>query len=207
MDVYFVRHGRTDGNVAHRHQHPNTSLNLLGMAQALAVAKRLKRKKPTHLITSTYLRTIETARIIGSACQLVPETYPAFEELHRPEYLVGERILGRVTIGYLLRWFFGVEAASMHDGESYAAFCNRLALARRQLEALPTNAKVIIVSHAVFINFFLEHMNHPTQMNFARAVVRIIKILLTRNTEIIHLCYMVKKSKSGLAWKVMYDMK
>ena len=41
MDVYLVRHGQTDGNVGHRHQHPNTDLNEHGLVQAAAVAKQI----------------------------------------------------------------------------------------------------------------------------------------------------------------------
>ena len=204
MDVYFIRHGQTDGNVAHRHQHPYTKLNELGQFQALTIAKQLKKRKPTYLITSTHMRALETARIIGNECGLVAETYPAFEELLRPEFLMGERMLGKSTLSYLFRWFFGVKSASMHDGETYMDFLARLATARRHLEVMPSNAKVVVVSHAVFINFFLEHMNHPRRMSLPRAFVRIVKILLTKNTEVIHLRYTTPKSKSDKGWKVIY---
>lgn len=207
MEVYFVRHGRTDGNDAFRHQHPNTILNELGKIQATNIAKLLKKRQPTYLITSTYRRSIETAREIGRECTLIPETHPAFEELHRPEFLVGERILGKVTIAYLLRWFFGVKSASMHDGETHADFTRRLAEARRHLESLPENARVIVVSHAVFINFFLEHMCRPQEMSLWRACIRIVKILLFKNTGIIHVRFLPTKAKSVCGWQVIHGTK
>ena len=207
MDVYFVRHGRTDGNDAFRHQHPHTTLNELGIIQAINIAKFLKRQRPTHLITSTYLRSIETARVISNECDLIPETHPAFEELHRPEFLVGERIFGKVTITYLLRWFFGMKSASMHDGETYADFTRRLAEARRHLESLPENSRVVVVSHAVFINFFLEHMCRPREMSLWRACIRIVKILLFKNTGIIHVRFLPVKAKSVCGWRVIHKTK
>jgi broad specificity phosphatase PhoE len=91
MDLYLVRHGQTDGNVARRHQHPAIELNEQGKEQVKKVAKVIRHMKPTHLITSTNVRAVETARQIGLVTDLIPETYPAFEELKRPPFLIGER--------------------------------------------------------------------------------------------------------------------
>jgi len=203
MDVYFVRHGRTDGNDAFRHQHANTKLNNLGIQQSEQTAKLLKRRRPTHLITSRYIRSMETARIIGNECGLISETYPAFAELQRPEFLVGERILGKTTIKYIIYWFLGIKSASMHDGETYSDFTKRLAEARRQLESLSKDAKVVVVSHAVFINFFLEHMCHPKKMSLWRAGIQMIRILLIRNASITHVRYSSPKTKGKCGWKVI----
>ena len=74
MEVYLVRHGQTDGNVGRRHQHTSTKLNQLGRAQAARVAEQIVKLAPTHIITSTNMRAVETASIIGQACNLIPET-------------------------------------------------------------------------------------------------------------------------------------
>jgi broad specificity phosphatase PhoE len=189
MDIYLVRHGQTDGNVAKRHQHPDIELNEVGKVQVKAVAEVIKRLRPTHLITSTNVRAVETARAIALTTDLIPETYPAFEELHRPEFLIGERLGYRDSLKYVIGWFFDVKSAVMHDGESYSDFLVRLDTARRHLEALPPNAKVVIVSHAVFINFFIEHMNKRERMGLTRAFVRIFKIFHIHNTAVVHLRY------------------
>lgn len=189
MEIYFVRHGQTDGNVARRHQHPNIGLNENGKVQIAALANKIARLRPTHLITSSQVRAVETARAIAQTTNLIPETYPYFEELRRPEYLVGERMLYSTSIKYILGWFFDVKAAPMHDGESYADFLARLALARQHLVNLPDTARVVVVSHAVFINFFLEHMNRPERMGVTRAFFRFFKILRLHNTDIVHITY------------------
>ncbi|MFM2424293.1 MAG: hypothetical protein RLZZ70_684 [Candidatus Parcubacteria bacterium] len=189
MDVYFVRHGQTDGNVAKRHQHPNIELNEQGKSQAIKVAERIALLDPTHLITSTNKRAVETARVIGLRTDRVPETYAAFEELHRPQFLIGHRFTSVLTLSYLWRWFFGISAASMHDGESYTDFLDRLDAARAYLKQLPTDSRVVVVSHAVFIHFFIEHMNRPYRMNLLRAAIRFFKILRLQNTAIIHIRY------------------
>ena len=205
MEVFLVRHGQTDGNVARRHQHSNTDLNEHGIAQAVAVAAQIALLKPTHLITSTQLRAIETARVVAAATDLIPESYPPFEELHQPAAMVGERLTGSHALWYMALWFFGVKSASMHDGETYAAFVDRLAQARKHLEELPTDARVVIITHSVFINFFVEHMRHPKRMNVIRALVRLTHILHLKNTSITHVRYEIpRRGYTGTGWHTMW---
>ncbi len=198
-----MRHGRTDGNVAHRHQHPETKLNEKGQAQAKAVAEIIATKNPTHLIVSTNLRAIQSAAFIADATELIPETYPPFEELHQSKALIGERITGLLAIGYMAKWFLGFKTASMHDGESYKDFVKRLGHARRHLEKLPEDSVVVIVSHSVFINFFTEHMIRPKRMGPLRAAVLFFKILKMRNSSITHVRYQKPSDHKKTGWKLL----
>jgi broad specificity phosphatase PhoE len=208
MEVFLVRHGRTDGNVAHRHQHPETKLNELGTAQAKAVAEKVASKNPTLHISSTNVRALQSARFIADATGLTPETYPPFEELHQPKTLIGERLTGLRAIGYMTKWFLGLKTAAMHDGESYASFVHRLGHARRHLEKLPEDARVVIVSHSVFISFFTEHMIRPKKMGPIRAGILFFKILKMRNSSITHVRYTkpteseARHHKTG--WKLLW---
>ncbi len=184
MDIYFVRHGQTDGNLAGRHQHPDISLNETGKLQVAKVAKLFKTVKPTHLITSTNKRALETAMVIGRECDLIPETYPNFEEMRRPEFLIGKRFFEWEALKYIWGWLFGVTTSSMHDGESYPDFLRRILAAKKQLTALPSNSRVVIVSHTAFINFFLEHMKREAPMGVIRATIRFLAILRLKNTAV-----------------------
>ncbi len=184
MEVFFVRHGETDGNVARRHQHSETSLNEVGRAQVMALAPEIAALKPTHFISSTHLRAIETTRILAAACNLTPATSHAFEELARPDSLVGQRYMGVVTLFYVLRWFFGFK---IPDGEGYQQFLSRILEGRRYLQALPNNSRVVVVSHAVFVNIFIEHLCLDTKMGIGQALRSFFKIFRLRNASIIHL--------------------
>jgi broad specificity phosphatase PhoE len=189
MEVYLVRHGRTDGNVAHRHQHPETMLNEQGTAQAKAAAAIIATKNPTHLITSTNIRAMQSSSFISATTGLIPESYTPFEELHQPKSLIGERMTGLKALSYMMVWFLGYKPGSMHDGETYEAFVHRLGHARRHLEKMPEESIVVIVSHSVFISFFTEHMIRPNQMGFIRAFFLFFKILTMRNSSITHVRY------------------
>lgn len=202
MDVYFVRHGETDGNVARRHQHQDTELNEVGWVQAKKIAGEIADLKPTHIITSTQLRAVETTKIIVSEClDIIPETHNAFEELKRPNWLTGNKYFGLVTARYIWSWFHGLKIEG--DGESYEDFLARIIEARAYLESLPKDARVVVVSHAVFINIFLEHLCSDRQMSHWRAFKRLYKILTLRNTSVIHLLY--EAGKGEQKWRIVTE--
>ena len=200
MDVYFVRHGQTDGNVALRHQHENTPINWAGKIQAEAVARRIAKLRPTNIVSSTNLRAIETTKIIIEHCgHIVPETHPAFEELRRPRWLIGDRFLHIGTVWYIGSWFFGLKVKG--EGESYEDFLARIIEARTLLESLPDNARVVVVSHSVFINFFLEHLCVNKRMSVWSACKRLWKVLTLRNGSMTHLRYKAGIVQCG--WRVV----
>ncbi len=198
MEVFFVRHGQTDGNVARRHQHSSTSLNEVGRAQVQALAPTVAALKPTHFISSTHLRAMETTRILAAACALTPDTSHAFEELARPDSLVGYRYIGFTTLLYVFRWFLGF---TIKDGEGYGQFLARILEARAYLEALPKDARVVVVSHAVFVNIFIEHLCLDTKMSLWQALNSFLKIFRLRNASIVHLHYTAGNYTCG--WTVI----
>lgn len=197
MDVYFVRHGETDGNVARRHQHPETMLNERGVEQVTTVAYEIANIKPTHIITSTQLRAVQSTKIITDYyAGVIPDTHHAFEELKAPRWLVGNRFVSLTTFWYVWEWFWGETVA---EGESYREFLVRIKEARSYLESLPEDARVVVVSHAVFTNIFLEHLCTDKPMSFWRAARRFWLILRIRNAAIIHLHH-TKSGEGTCGW-------
>ncbi len=205
MEVYFVRHGQTNGNLARRHQHPDTQLNEVGVEQINTVAKEIVTLEPTHIISSTQLRAVESASIISRYCDgLIPYTNEAFEELKRPSFMIGNRYVGLTTAWYVWRWFWG--SLSDGGGESYGDFLNRIKQARNYLESLPDDSRVIVVSHAVFTNMFVEHLCSDKPMSFRRAVKRFWHILKIRNASIIHIKY-IASGKGICRWNFVSSTK
>ena len=200
MDVYFIRHGQTDGNVARRHQHHETELNEIGKAQIKQITPVIVNLKPTHLITSTQLRAVETTKIIlAGGLDLIPDTHNAFEELARPSNMVGQRYVGLGTLWYIWRWFIGKDKSG---GEDYQMFLERIKLARTYLESFDPDGRVVVVSHAIFINVFLQHVCQDKKMSLWQGAVSVLKIFFMPNGTIVHLKYN-GKGTGKCAWQVV----
>lgn len=202
MEIYLVRHGQTDGNVAHRHQLADTELNELGKQQALDVAKKIKDLRPTHLVTSNLVRAVQTASAIGEACDLVPDTNYAFRELERPKHLHGHYHRSSRSIWFYFQWYFGKTLTDEVGGESYADLLLRIKKAKEVLATYPEDARVVVVSHAVFITMFLAHMCNEKPMNLWQAIKTFPKILLMPNTDIVPLLLDNQQDYQCCAWTV-----
>lgn len=191
MDIYFVRHGETSGNLAHRHQQENSRLTARGDEQAAAVAAIAASLNPTHLIVSDRVRAVETGQAIAIATDLVPERSSLFTELCRPQAMYGFKHHSRKSIIYLLHWYSGRLGGDDcgPEGESYAAFRQRIANARAYLEALPADARVVVVSHSVFITLFCAHLHQPQPLSWWGALRAFRKLRKLPNGSLVHLSF------------------
>lgn len=194
MEVFLVRHGQTMGNVAKRHQSDHTPLSKAGEEQAIAVAKKIKELKPTHLISSHFIRAIETARPVSEATGLDMIIHREFAELGRPNYLKGKKHINPRSLIYYFFWFLGFEKKSL-AGESYREVRERIEAAKKVVDSYSDDARVVIITHSVFINLFLNHMCRPKPLSTLEAFKFISSSLKIHNTKIIHLTY--KKGNLG----------
>lgn len=204
MEVFFIRHGQTGGNAAKRHQAEHTRLTKRGKEQAAAAAVAAAALRPTHLITSNRVRAIETARFIAETTTLTPVTDERFTELCRPQPMYGHKHRSPRSIHYLVRWWLGWVGGNDcgAEGESYAAFRTRLQAAREALEALPPESRVVVVSHSVFINFFVIHMCDPRPLSLWRAITTFRRILTIKNGSITHLRF-IPSDPNTCAWQLV----
>jgi len=203
MEIYFVRHGQTGGNEARRHQQETTALTTLGKAQAAQVAVRVATLKPTHLLVSDRVRAIETGIAIAAVTDLIPETNSLVCELHRPSGVYGYKHNSARSIWYLLRWFFGLEGSADVDsaaGESYAYLRKRIADTQAHLAGLPTDARVVVVSHAVYISMFLVHMNRPRALSFWGAIQCFRKLRTLKNASVTTVHYDAHRGWKLVSW-------
>jgi len=202
MEILLVRHGQTDGNVAKRHQSDATPLTGLGKEQIAQAARQLVEMKPTHLLSSSVLRAIESARMIGEALDMIPETSPLFAELERPKFLHGNFHKSLGSLWFYARWYFGLANNDKHGGESYKALRERIERAQMYFEHYPPDARVVVVSHSVFINFFLAHACNKKPLNPFQAAVRFLKVLSIKNGSITKVYFEPVSSGKSCAWRV-----
>lgn len=188
MEIYFVRHGETNGNLAHRHQLDNTPLTFLGEEQARTAAKKVAEHCPTHLITSRLIRAIETARVIAKECDLSVETSEHFIELDRPKALYGQHHTSLASFLFYIQWYFGFGAGKT-KGESYAALRARIEAAKEQLGTYPADARILVVSHTVFINFFVAHLCRRRGLGPLGAAKAFHRLLTMQNGQVIKITF------------------
>ena len=202
MEVYFVRHGETGGNIAHRHQAEHTPLSFLGEEQAEAVAQKITQFQPTHLVASPLVRTLQTAQKISETCALEVETHPAFIELVRPRRMYGHYHRSFKSMWFYFWWFLGKEGSGESDGESYPALRERIEHAKVVLADYPEDARVVVVSHSVFMTLFEAHMCRPKALPLWRAVLEFYKIVKMPNTHVRKLQVDTRSPAGTCAWSV-----
>ncbi|MCA9360843.1 histidine phosphatase family protein [Candidatus Nomurabacteria bacterium] len=203
MDIYLVRHGQTSGNVAKRHQAEHTGLTKFGREQVVVAAEKIKELKPTHLLTSNLVRAIETATIISNACGLTPETNHNFIELRRPKHIYGRYHYSLLSLWYYSLWYLGRDTVAMDGGESYLSLRKRIKAAQEQISTYPSDAKLVIVSHSVFINMFIAHLCSGKPLTPFRAFIIFTGMLKMPNTHIIHLSFSSSTESNNCAWSVV----
>jgi probable phosphoglycerate mutase len=205
MEVYFVRHGQTGGNVAKRHQAETTVLSKKGEEQARVVAKKLATLHPTHLISSTHVRTLQTAKIISDEINVTVETSPVFTELHRPKAVYGHRHLSLRSLLFIVKWYLGYAGKEIGDdeGESYESLRVRIGTARDYLEKLPDDSRVVVVSHALFMSMFLAHVCQDKPLTLMQAIKYWFKLSTIKNTAIKH--FKVDLNQTTCRWKLIRE--
>jgi 2,3-bisphosphoglycerate-dependent phosphoglycerate mutase len=81
--VLLIRHGETEWNMLGRWQgYEQTSLNELGMEQAIALANYLRHRPIAAIYSSDLLRALQTATAVGEAVGVEPESYSDWREHH-----------------------------------------------------------------------------------------------------------------------------
>ena len=85
MELLLIRHGQTDGNVTHRHQPEHGRLTAKGCEQAAALVAQVASFQPTHFISSTNVRALETAAIISHDMDMIPTSSALYVRTVSPQ--------------------------------------------------------------------------------------------------------------------------
>lgn len=202
MEIFLVRHGQTSGNAASRHQAEHSSLTFKGEEQARIVAEKIKDLKPTHILTSNLVRAVETARIIADACEMIPETNRHIIELARPKHIYGHHHHSFRSLFYYIQWYFGKDTSAVDGGESYASLRKRIESVKNHLATYPDDARVVVVSHAVFINMFIAHLCDDNPLLPHKAFRIFTGILSMKNTHIIPVKFDNTPETKNCSWSV-----
>lgn len=160
LQVYLVRHGETEWNVARRIQGQSDSpLTATGKLQAQQVAKRVKSEGITHIITSDMGRTRETAQIIADECGCEIITEPRLRELNmgvleqrKIESLTPEEEQWRKSL------IDGTQGGRIPEGESMEELYSRMFAALNSCRELPKGSRPLLVSHGIALSTLVSRI-------------------------------------------------
>jgi 2,3-bisphosphoglycerate-dependent phosphoglycerate mutase len=166
--IIFIRHGLTDWNAERRWQgHLDIPLNEQGIAQALALAKRLKGWPIEALYSSDLNRAAQTAVILGDALGLAPILKQTWRERDVGDFqgLTLENIKSQFP-DLFQDMIQGIINPPRGEGN------NDLYLrAKSALEELVDNhpgEMVAVVSHGALLHIMLLHVLGLPLMDFGR---------------------------------------
>ncbi len=202
--VYLTRHGETVANRKFVHQGPHEPLSEIGRKQALNAALYLKTFPVDALISSTYLRAKQTAEIIGSELGLPLRVEDSLKEFRRPNHLYGKNHFSPQSFLYLARLFLHQEDPQWDDdgAENMYAVRNRVREARDTL-AQTEGEHVIAVSHAIFMDMFIELACKEKNLTLMEYLGGLMAFKKTPNTSIIHLYFDAQAPEGICPWQLI----
>lgn len=165
--VYFIRHGQTQKNVSHIHQGPEEPLTEVGREQARMVAELLREKNIDTLLTSPFVRALETASVIGEVLDLPLIETASVKEFRRPDPLYGRSHYSIGSARYLWQLFWNRNNPEWNDhgAENMFAVRNRIIDAKKLVAGLE-GERIAIVSHAIFIDMFVQAVCADRSLQF-----------------------------------------
>lgn len=158
LQVYLVRHGETEWNVARRIQGQSDSpLTANGVRQAQQVAEKVKSAGITHIISSDLGRTRQTAEIIAQACGCEVITDPRLRELNMG--VLEQREIATLKTqeeAWRKSLIDGTPDGRIPQGESMVELASRMQAALNQCLDLPENSRPLLVSHGIALGCLLS---------------------------------------------------
>ncbi len=149
--VSLVRHGQSEGNVAHvwTSRRDGYPLTLLGHEQAQAVGTVLTGRGVTALYASSILRAVETAGEIGQVLGLPVQHLDGVEELHVGVHEgAGNTEVEPIAIEVFGRWWRdGDLSEGFEGGETGREIADRMAAALHRVATANAGGTVVVVSH------------------------------------------------------------
>ncbi|AFI92078.1 phosphoglycerate mutase GpmB [Pectobacterium parmentieri] len=159
LQVYLVRHGETEWNVARRIQgQSDSALTPRGEQQAEQVAERIRTLGITHIFTSDLGRTRQTTEIIAKSsgnCQIILE--PGLRELNMG--VLEARDLDSLTDeeeGWRKGLVDGTPDGRIPEGESMVDVALRMHGVLERCLTLPAGSRPLLVSHGMALGCLLS---------------------------------------------------
>lgn len=158
--VYLIRHGETEWNVARKIQgQTDSNLTEMGINQARQAGKRLKNMGITHIIASDLGRTRQTAQLLSEYCRVEPTFDSRLRELNMG-------ILETRSVSSLTKEEEALRSSIINgdpdgripQGESLTELAKRMRAALDDCIQLPEGSRPILVSHGIALGCLLGNV-------------------------------------------------
>ena len=157
LTIYLVRHGQTEWNVLHKMQGwGNGELTEKGIADAKALAIRLKHTPIDKIYSSSSKRAIETAKIIDHNRGIPIVTDNNLREMNFGDW--DGQLTADVKANYPKEHATFWETPHLFEGvngETFSDIQKRAQKALTDILADQTEGTVLIVSHSIFLRVLL----------------------------------------------------
>jgi len=171
-NTYFlIRHGESVYNLKKLHQGwtADTPLTDKGKKQSAKIGRYLKKLKPDLLITSPFVRAMQTAKIISSYVDLPVKRDREIIDYRRSRQFEGLHYSKYINDPKYLLWKKKSTKDphfKLKDGESLYEFGKRLHSFARKLDKSYSGKKIVIVTHRDAI---IELLRYLTREVLARS--------------------------------------
>lgn len=154
MNLFLIRHGKTDVHLENKRQSPGTPLGEYGRRQAQALAAKLNLSQIDHLYSSDWPRAKETAELLARSTKKEIKIHPLVHEINK------NPVLNDIDEDSDLNRRFVKESHENKEnpdwkfdgqGESLGDVIERAKKVIRFLETEHEDDTVAIVSHGIFI--------------------------------------------------------
>jgi len=160
--LFLFRHGETDWNREGRLQgHTDTPLNATGLAQAEALARRLRPHRLDAILSSDLSRALTTGRIIAEALGLLLTSDPGLRETNvgAAEGLIWADAKARFGAELTERWY--AEDAAFPGGETGPATLTRGLAALRRFAIAHPYRRIGVSTHGAMLRQLVKHALPP----------------------------------------------
>jgi len=194
-NIYFVRHGETDANVAGVAQSSDSQLTEQGKVQAKIVANRLQQEKISAVFTSQFARAADTGEQIALSQNIKVVKLEVLNERKKPLSVFGLRHEDEKYLDFLTNF---IDKASdidyrYEDGENFYDLVQRVKKLLGYIEN-ETSGNVAVVTHGIFLRILIAYI--LTKSDDMMVYVEAFKNIQVDNTGITHV------KLSGKHWKL-----
>ncbi len=154
--VYFVRHGESEANAGPTWGDETSPISSKGKGQAEVVAERMAKLPVDVVISSTFERAVDTARIIAQRIDKKTKQSSLFGEYKRPSILHGKvrKDPSAMEITDEVRNNFHVPGYRYSDEENFDDFKKRALACLDYLEK-QEEENIVVVTHGFFLRVLM----------------------------------------------------